>query len=327
MCRKHAIVAIALLLLSPAVIHAQVIAYSSTLQAGNQGWPGNMGLDFDVNNPITILALGAFDNNGDGFSGSVRVAIFNRDTSALATPAVTFTGTGGALIKSDRFQNLSPAVTLPPGHYSIVAVGFSNTDLNANLGNDGAVGPVGDTGSGAISFVGTGRYDFNTTLDLPELIDGGPANRYSAGTFQFVTSVALKAPISTGRFVTPFGSDVVNIGDTVALTIMIENPNSMAITGVRFTDVLPIGLQVAAIKDLTGSCGTGSVAVADGNRGISVTNITIAAISSCTVSIDATTITGGVQTNTTSTVTSNEAPAGAPASAQCFVSNLWWWFL
>jgi hypothetical protein len=44
---------------------------------------------------------------------------------------------------------------------------------------------VENSGGGAISFVGSGRYDFGGPLRYPLIVDGGPTNRYDAGTFEF----------------------------------------------------------------------------------------------------------------------------------------------
>jgi hypothetical protein len=177
----------ALLLPSPA--HAQTVAYDAIAQAGNQTFTGNLGLDFDVNVAITITSLGVFDSNGDGISGTITVAIFNRDTTLQVGPAVSFTGSGDVLVNGSRFRALGAAsFGLPPGHYSVVAVGFGPSDLN---GNSTLAGPFAasteNTGSGLISFVGAGRFDTNTSLDFPTIVPAGaPSNVFLAGTFQFI---------------------------------------------------------------------------------------------------------------------------------------------
>src|SRR5436190_16112668 len=52
---------------------------------GNQSFGGSLGMDFDINAPITITQLGVFDDNGDGLSAftiitPLTVRLFNRDT-------------------------------------------------------------------------------------------------------------------------------------------------------------------------------------------------------------------------------------------------------
>src|ERR1700691_2220458 len=129
--------------LLPAIARAQTtIAYDAPAnilvppppsEPGNQDWTGNLGLDFNVNSPIVVTALGAFNANGAaGFVGTVNVQIFNRTTTTGVGPVVTLTGTVGTLVNGDRFVNVTPFI-LPAGNYSIVAVGFGASDLNGNV--------------------------------------------------------------------------------------------------------------------------------------------------------------------------------------------------
>lgn len=174
-------------------LNAQTIAYDAPLQPGNQGWYGNLGLDFDVNRPIVVRSLGVFDSNGDGFVGTAHVAIFNRSSQTAVTPTATFTGTAGTLINSDRFQTLISPVVLLPGSYTVVAVGFSASDPNGNsgcvsnfagtcLGNNPFSPSTENGGGGSISFVGIGRYDYSGSLDYPTVVPPpGPSNWTGGG--------------------------------------------------------------------------------------------------------------------------------------------------
>jgi uncharacterized repeat protein (TIGR01451 family) len=54
-----------------------------------------------------------------------------------------------------------------------------------------------------------------------------------------------------------------NVGDTTSLTFTLTNQNtSRALTGVGFTDALPVRLVVSTPNGLTGSCGGAISAVA-----------------------------------------------------------------
>jgi hypothetical protein len=320
---RFALAAAAAWLLSTSITHAQTIAYDVQVQPGNQNWQGNLGLDFNVNagHPIVVSTLGAFDNNGDGFAGTVNVAIFDRNTTAQVGPAATFTGTTGTLVNGNRFLAVTPFV-LPPGNYSVVAVGFSNTDANGNtsLPASSLIPSTENTG-GLISFVGTGRYDSNTSLDFPAIVPAAtPSNVFLAGTFQF--TAAAVPPILTKTFAV--GS--IGVGDTTALTFSLTSPNT-PLTGLGFTDTLPSGLQVAAPNGLTGSCGGGTTTATAGSNSISVSGTTLGSGASCTFSVNVTAITEGTQNNTTSTVTDNEGLTGAPASASLEVISSSLFFL
>jgi hypothetical protein len=170
---------------------------------GNQVWSGSLGMDFNVIDPIVIEALGAFDSGQDGISGTVTVAIYNRQTQQLVTPEVSFTGNAGTLIGGNRFQDITP-LTLAPGLYSIVAWGYNALEPNGNLGcnplNGGSclgnsiVGSTLNDGGGLIQFTGSARYSGGT--GFPGTLDGGPDNRYLAGTFQY--NSAVPEPLTLG---------------------------------------------------------------------------------------------------------------------------------
>lgn len=166
--------------------HAGFIALDSTRTTGNQSWTGALGMDFNVLAPIWVTELGAFDSKDVvGFTNPISVGIFNRTTGALVgSSAVLTTANTTAGGTNNRFFDIADFM-LGVGFYSIVADGFSDSDRNGNAGS-GGTGPTIDTGSGLIAFTGTSRYGAaNTALFFPNIADGGPANRYDAGTFRF----------------------------------------------------------------------------------------------------------------------------------------------
>lgn len=171
-------------------IYGSTIAYINPASAGAQNWAGNLALDFTVNSPITVTALGVFNALGDGtITGLIQVAIFNTDTNTQVTPTVSFHGNyTPAGSGFDVFQSIAPIV-LGPGHYLVDAVGFGPTDQNGNYILT-AIGPALDTGGGLLSFTGA-EYDSNTSLDAPSSCAGcqsspSPQNQqFDAGTFQF----------------------------------------------------------------------------------------------------------------------------------------------
>lgn len=125
-----------------------------------------------------------------------------------------------------------------------------------------------------------------------------------------------------------FGSSEILKGETTTLKFRIANSNkTTAITGIAFTDPLPVGLDVsgATIND---ACGAGSTVTITANTAptpdtIALTNGVIAADSFCefTVTVTGTTPSSTVYTNTTSTVTSTNAGTGEPAEAKVFVRD------
>src|SRR5580704_19304529 len=81
------------LLLSANISFAQVIAYDSGVQPGNQNYPASLGNDFTVNSPIVVTSLGAFASGGAaGFAGTITVGIYNTTTTLLVAGPISFSG-------------------------------------------------------------------------------------------------------------------------------------------------------------------------------------------------------------------------------------------
>jgi hypothetical protein len=166
--------------------------------SGNQDWTGALGMDFEVNSPITINQLGVFDDDGDGLASSKSVRLYDRNNTATPVVSVTIPAAGGTLIDSSRFVAIPP-VFLPAGFEgSIVADGFDATDMNGNSGgadtvaqDPGAAFPwFTDDGGGLITFTGGARRNV-APGGYPTDVDGGPVNRYAAGTFEFSAATNL----------------------------------------------------------------------------------------------------------------------------------------
>ncbi|MCO6454487.1 MAG: hypothetical protein J5I93_04145 [Pirellulaceae bacterium] len=156
--------------------------------AGNQAFGGSLGMDFNVNEPIGISHLGVFDDGSNGLNRTITARVYDRANTAAPLATLVFTPSDpGVLIGGSRFRPLPVPLGLPAGFQgTIVAEGYGAGELN---GNSGGGVPVWTTanGGGAISFVGGGR--FGAAGSFPASVDGGPANRYAAGTFYFNTGV------------------------------------------------------------------------------------------------------------------------------------------
>jgi hypothetical protein len=145
----------------------------------------------------------------------------------------------------------------------------------------------------------------------------------SAGAAATATLTVASAANMAPTISKAFGVTALIPNGTTSLTFTIANPNAtVSLTGVAFNDTLPAGLLVSNPTGLTGSCG-GTIAAVPGANTISLTGATLAAGASCTFSVNvtATRVESGLLTNTTSTVTSNQSPAGTPASATIFVGS------
>jgi hypothetical protein len=184
--------------LPPASFGGNLIAYQvQAPQAGSQDFNGSVGMDFVVNEPISISALGAFDADQNGFNTPITVEVYARndggtpsdpadDTGGAILATQTFSGAAGTAVGGSRFLPLDQALRLEPGAYTVNAHGYGPTELLANSGGFSVVRRTND-GDGALSFVGASRFcfDFGGCTGYPATVDAGPADRYGAGTFAF----------------------------------------------------------------------------------------------------------------------------------------------
>lgn len=162
-------------------VNAAVIFDYSSVPAGDQaGGPYLLGLNFQVNTPITVNALGAFDSLGLGFSGAqyVQVGIYQyTGTPALnangtltpVTPIVTFNSGSGNLPDSGgaQWNSITPTL-LTPGSYAVLAANYTQSTAlgNRNYNTDGSsVSPVVfDNLGGAISLIQWGIWSRGSSL-------------------------------------------------------------------------------------------------------------------------------------------------------------------
>ncbi|HZM23418.1 MAG TPA: hypothetical protein VFC02_16830, partial [Anaerolineales bacterium] len=137
-----------------------------------------------------------------------------------------------------------------------------------------------------------------------------------------------------------FSPNPISVNGTSTLTFTLANSNSIALTGVTFTDSLPSGLQVAATPSATTTCGgTPTWAPTAGATSLtfgSPTGGTIPASSSCTVSVNITgtaagsyqnvsgfisSTNGGTNTGSTGSATASLTVLKAPTISKLFASN------
>jgi uncharacterized repeat protein (TIGR01451 family) len=122
-----------------------------------------------------------------------------------------------------------------------------------------------------------------------------------------------------------FDPAVVALNGTSIATITVTNPNAvLPLTGVQFSDTMPAGIDL--ITQTGGTCSTlatggGMFSINPGTETFSSTSSVLAGGQSCTITVRVTGTVIGVHLNTTSQVTSNEAPPGAAASATLTVQG------
>src|SRR5687768_9378928 len=160
--------------------HAQerFIAYEVPAPStGNYSWRDPLGLDFDVNSPIRVTRVGAFDNDQNGLLEPITLYLYDRNSQQALIGALTVFGTEGEVVGGNRLVDV-PDVTLPVGNYTVVAENYGGSEPYYDQGATPSSQPAVSTensGNGLISFVGLGRFagdgNGNARGQYPTIID------------------------------------------------------------------------------------------------------------------------------------------------------------
>ena len=136
-----------------------------------------------------------------------------------------------------------------------------------------------------------------------------------------LTASATLIVVAPPAIAKAFGAPAIPLNGTTSLIFTLTNPaaNTVAETGVAFTDTFPLGLVVATPDALVNNCGGTATAVA-GSGIVSLTGGTFAASSSCTLTVNVIGTASGSHTNTTGTVSSNNGGTGTTATANLAVA-------
>ncbi len=178
---------------NPAAAQETVVAYAVPADtAGNQAFGGPLGMDFDVDNPIVVTRLGVFDDGSNGLSLPLMARLYDRATMTEMASLEFTPEEAGVLMGGSRFKALTTSLNLPAGFQgTIVAEGYGAEEKLRN--SNGKATDVTWTlhdGNGSIRFVGLSRWG-DVAGVFPEGVDGGPAARYAAATFEYTTTPAL----------------------------------------------------------------------------------------------------------------------------------------
>jgi uncharacterized repeat protein (TIGR01451 family) len=223
-------------------------------------------------------------NNGAGpTTGTVTVVDTLPNVANTLVPTA-LSGTGWTCTLGTLTCTRSDALA-PGGSYPSITL---TVDVPANIAesftNTATVSGGGETNTG------------NDTASDPTTIENPP-----------LIAKAFKPPVMA-------------INATSALTFTVTNPgtNTVALTGVTFTDVLS-GMLIASPNGLTGDCGGGAITAVSGTTTIALSGAMLPVNGTCTFSVDVTPTGIGTLTNTTGNVTSTNGGAGGTASARLTV--------
>lgn len=126
-----------------------VVLQTSNASTGNQAYSG-VGLEFNVNAPISVTALGIHDSGQNGIAGSLTADILTT-TGQLEASAVFNSSGSYSAVGNYVFQNIT-LIVMAPGSYYLMGYGWSPSDPEHNSNIDGPADTFNTLG-GAVSFV------------------------------------------------------------------------------------------------------------------------------------------------------------------------------
>jgi LPXTG-site transpeptidase (sortase) family protein len=166
--------------------------------------------------------------------------------------------------------------------------------------NTATLGSTSTTGITYFRIYGTGANTTNQGADL----------NLDNVTF---TGCSVASPPAVSK---AFSPSPIAVNGTSTLTFTITNPNSIAASGIAFSDTFPTGLAVASPANAsTSGCGSPTFSPTAGASSVSFSGGSLAANGSCTASVSVTATTAGPHTNITDFISStqggtNNGPTG-----------------
>ncbi len=244
------------------------------------------------------------------FGGPVPVGGPTTLTFTITNPAANTVAQAGVAF-SDTF---------PTGLVVATPNGLTNTCSGT---------PTATAGSGSVSLTG-GTVAVNTTCtltvnvtanqpgSLPNATGAITSSNGGTGTASNTANLTVEAPPTIS---VAFGASGVTVGGTTTLTVTITNPaaNTVAQTGVAFSDTLPTGLVIATPNGLANTCagtptataGSGSISLAGGTVGVNTT---------CRLTVNVTANQAGSFPDTTGTVSSTNGGTGTVSNTATLIA-------
>ena len=281
---------------------------------------------FSVSLMVPAMSLtGTFTNTTSGVTGTINSLPVTGDAASddLQIDSLTltkaFSGTVGAGTTVTLTFTIENQSTITP----VTDLTFSD-NLDAVISGLVAVAPlptepcgIGSalTGTSFLSLTGgnllpSGSCTFPVTVQVPAAATTGSFPNTTSDLFSSGLPVADPATASLTIEAPPifsksFATNPIVSGQTSTLTFSIDNTaNLTSLTDLDFSDNLPAGVVVAATPNASKTCPGGMVTADAGMGVISYSGGTLAAMSSCTVSVDVTSSTIGMHVNTTGDLTS-----------------------
>lgn len=162
-------------------------------------WNSSLGLDFTVNTPVTINALGTYAG-GLAISTNISTRIYKAD-GTLVSPEVNFLGTANPSGNAFVFKSVTP-FTLGVGTYQVTSWGYNATNGYYDAQGQPSLITFNSLG-GKLTASAVSRYNANdipNNFGIATLTDPFPLY-YGAGSF----TAAVPEPGTWAMLIVGFG--------------------------------------------------------------------------------------------------------------------------
>ncbi|MGA2813879.1 MAG: hypothetical protein ABSG16_20955, partial [Candidatus Acidiferrum sp.] len=305
-------------------------AGSSSVSLAGATLPTSSSCSFSVN--VTATTGGIKNNSVQASSTNGGVSNISLATLNATAPPVIIKAFGAASIPLNASTSLSFTIQNNNSGSALSAVGFSDVlpaglaiaTPNALSGSCGGGVITATAGAASVSLAGATlarSSSCNFSVNVIGVAAGTENNNTSPVTSNeggsggtASASIAVVAPPTIAK---AFNPTAISPNANSALTFAINSPaaNTVPLTGVAFTDMLPAGITVASPNGVTGSCGGGTVTAAAGSGAVSLSGATLAAGGSCAFTVNVTGNAAGNFTNVTGAIASANGGTGNTASA------------
>lgn len=285
---------------------------------------------------VTSAAIGTYNNtsgavsSGNGGTGNTASASLTVSANPSISKAFspTIIAAGGVstvtfvLSNSAAVPALAAAFTdnLPTGLVVATPASPSNTctgTLTASAGSNsinltnGAIPGLGScTISVNVTAAAGGTYP-NTSSAVSSLLGSG--NPSNTATLTVTTPATI---------VKSFSPATILANGSSTMTFAINNPNPVALTAMGFSDPFPAGgLQVAAIPNVTNSCGGTLAGATPGSTSLTFSGGSLASGASCSITVVVTSPNPGTFSNATSGVSASQTATGPGSNASLLTAT------
>lgn len=277
---------------------------------------------------ISVAVQGTSSGTKSNTAGAISSAesgtgaTSNTATIVVASPPSLSALFGAASIPLNQSTTLSFTIT-----NSNIGIDFSGLSFSSTLPSGLQLSAPGNSCGGSFSTnAATGQIQLTgasltsgSSCAISVTVTGTAAGSYPVsagaqsdqGSGSALTSIDVVAPPTIAKV---FAPALVAVNTTSSLQFTLTNPvvNTVALTGVAFTDTLPAGITIA---DTSASACGGTLTTTAATATIALTGATINTSSQCQFAINVTPTTIGTFTNVTGAVTSTNGGTGNTATA------------